>query len=200
MSAPATTTIEFDSDLLRRLRERAPGKSAREALESVARIQLGFDTIRRVQERNAAGGVDDDEVMAEAVRAVRESRKERAARRAAGFTPLFAATMRSASGPPEAITCNDGASFATPDGCTDPENRGYRTRRLCDAYSAAGRAHETQHSGGWRTTSARPDLNYTFSTANSGDYSRQSAGLRRATIFLVTIIESMARRSPTAAG
>lgn len=84
MNAPATTTVEFDSDLLKRLRERTPGKSAREALERVARIQLGFDTIRRVQERNAAAGVDDDDVMAEAVRAVRESRKDRAARRAAG--------------------------------------------------------------------------------------------------------------------
>lgn len=84
MNAPTTTTIEFDSDLLRRLRERTPGKSDREALEGVARIQLGFDTIRRVQERNADAGVDDDEVMAEAVRAVRESRRERAARRAAG--------------------------------------------------------------------------------------------------------------------
>lgn len=84
MNAPVTTTVEFDSDLLRRLRERTPGKSAREALERVARIQLGFDTIRRVQERNAAAGVDDDEVMAEAVRSVRESRRERAARRAAG--------------------------------------------------------------------------------------------------------------------
>jgi hypothetical protein len=84
MNAPVTTNVEFDSDLLRRLRERTPGKSAREALERVARIQLGFDTIRRVQERNAAAGVDDDDVMAEAVQAVRESRKERAARRAAG--------------------------------------------------------------------------------------------------------------------
>jgi hypothetical protein len=84
MNAPATTTVEFDSDLLSRLRERTPGKSAREALERVARIQLGFDTIRRVQERNAASGIDDDEVMVEAVRAVRESRRERAARRAAG--------------------------------------------------------------------------------------------------------------------
>lgn len=84
MSAQATTTIEFDSDLLRRQRERAPGLSDRETLERVARIQLGFDTIRRVQERNAAAGVDDDEVMVEAVRAVRESRRERAARRAAG--------------------------------------------------------------------------------------------------------------------
>jgi hypothetical protein len=84
MNTPATTTIEFDSDLLSRLRERTPGKSPRETLERVARIQLGFDTIRRVQERNAARGVDDDEVMAESVRAVRESRRERAARRAAG--------------------------------------------------------------------------------------------------------------------
>lgn len=84
MNAPVTTTVEFDSDLLRRLRERTPGKSAREALERVARIQLGFDTIRRVQERNAAAGVDDDDVMAEAVRSVRESRRERTARRAAG--------------------------------------------------------------------------------------------------------------------
>jgi hypothetical protein len=84
MNAPATTTVEFDSDLLSRVRERAPGTSAREALERVARIQLGFDTIRRVQERNLAAGVDDDEVMCEAVRAVRESRRERPARRAGG--------------------------------------------------------------------------------------------------------------------
>jgi hypothetical protein len=83
MNAPATTTVEFDSDLLRRLRERTPGKSARETLERVAQIQLGFDTIRRVQERNATARVDDDEVMAESVRSVRESRRERAARRAA---------------------------------------------------------------------------------------------------------------------
>jgi hypothetical protein len=53
-------------------------------LERVARIQLGFETIRRVQERRAAAGVDDDEVMAEAVRGVRASRRSRAARRAAG--------------------------------------------------------------------------------------------------------------------
>lgn len=84
MSAAATTSVEIDSELLGRLRERAPGKSDRELLERVARIQLGFETIRRVQERNAVAGVDDDEVMAEAVRAVRESRRERAARRAAG--------------------------------------------------------------------------------------------------------------------
>jgi hypothetical protein len=80
MNAPATTTVEFDTDLLRRLRERTPGKSARETLERVARIQLGFDTIRRVQERNAAAVVDDDEVMAEAIRAAREYRREPSAR------------------------------------------------------------------------------------------------------------------------
>lgn len=84
MAATATTTVEIDSDLLSRLRKRSPGKSDREMLERVARIQLGFETIRRVQERSAAAGVDDDEVMAEAVRGVRASRLSRAARRAAG--------------------------------------------------------------------------------------------------------------------
>ena len=82
MAATATTTVEIDSDLLSRLRKRSPGKSDREMLERVARIQLGFETIRRVQERSAAARVD--EVMAEAVRGVRASRRSRAARRAAG--------------------------------------------------------------------------------------------------------------------
>lgn len=62
------------------MRERAPGKNDQELLERAARIQLGFETIRRVQERNAAAGVDDDEVMAQAVRSVRASRKARARR------------------------------------------------------------------------------------------------------------------------
>ncbi len=84
MAATATTTVEIDSDLLSRLRKRSPGKSDRETLERVARIQLGFETIRRVQRRSAAAGIDDDEVMAEAVRGVRASRRSRAARRAAG--------------------------------------------------------------------------------------------------------------------
>jgi hypothetical protein len=82
MNAPATTTVEFDSELLTRMRERAPGKNDRELLERAARIQLGFETIRRVQERNAVAGVDDDEVMVESVRAVRESRRARARRAA----------------------------------------------------------------------------------------------------------------------
>jgi hypothetical protein len=79
MNAPATTTVEIDSELLTRLRERSPGKSDRELLERVARIQLGFETIRRVQERNGAAGVDDDEVMSQAVAAARESRHSPAA-------------------------------------------------------------------------------------------------------------------------
>jgi predicted nucleic acid-binding protein len=65
MSAVGTTTVEIDSELLGRLRERSPGRSDRETLERVARIQLGFETIRRVQERNTASGVNDQEVMAE---------------------------------------------------------------------------------------------------------------------------------------
>ncbi len=84
MAAAGTTTVEIDSELLGRLRQRSPGMTDREALERVARIQLGFDTIRLVQERNAAAGADDDEVMSEAVRSVRETRRARAARRAAG--------------------------------------------------------------------------------------------------------------------
>ena len=73
MSAPAATTVQIDSELLARLRQRSRGKTGRELLETIARIQLGSETIRRVQERNNAAGVDDDEVMAEAVRAARES-------------------------------------------------------------------------------------------------------------------------------
>jgi hypothetical protein len=83
VAVTATTTVEIDSDLLSRLRKRSPGKSDRETLERVAQIQLGR-AIRRVQERSAAAGVDDDEVMAEAVRGMRASRWSRAARRAAG--------------------------------------------------------------------------------------------------------------------
>lgn len=74
-----TTVVEIDSELLVRLRERWPGKSDRETLERVARIQLGFETIRRVQQRNAAAGDDDETVMAAAVRAVHESRPARGA-------------------------------------------------------------------------------------------------------------------------
>lgn len=84
MASIGTRTVEIDSELLDRLRQHSPGRSDRETLERVARIQLGFETIRAVQERSEAAGVDDDEVMAEAVRAVRETRQARSTRRAAG--------------------------------------------------------------------------------------------------------------------
>lgn len=80
LMSTSTTTVQFDSELLARMRERAPGKNDRELLERAARMQLGFETIRRVQERNAAAGVEDDEVMAQAVSAVRASREARARR------------------------------------------------------------------------------------------------------------------------
>jgi len=83
MSPPATATVEIDLDLLERLRKRRPEQSDRELVEGVARIELGFEAIHRLQERNAAAGVDEDEVMAEAVRGVKETRREMAAERAA---------------------------------------------------------------------------------------------------------------------
>jgi hypothetical protein len=76
----ATTTVEIDTALLERLRERSPGKSDRELLEDIATITLGFETIARVQQRNA--DADEDEVMAEAVKAVHGIRSESQERRA----------------------------------------------------------------------------------------------------------------------
>jgi hypothetical protein len=45
LGAMATTTVEIDSDLLVRLRERSPGKSDRELLEDLAAVTLGLETI-----------------------------------------------------------------------------------------------------------------------------------------------------------
>jgi hypothetical protein len=78
-----TTTVEIDRELLERLRERHPEKSDRKLLESVARIQLGHEASERAKERFA--GVSSEEIEREAVEAVREVRRERAAaRRTAG--------------------------------------------------------------------------------------------------------------------
>lgn len=75
--------MEIETELLERLRERRPEKSDRELVESVARIQLGREASARVKERFA--GVPSAEIEGEAVKAVREVRAERAAkRRAAG--------------------------------------------------------------------------------------------------------------------
>lgn len=75
----ATTSVEIDSELLVRLRKRAPGKSDRELLEDLATVTLGFETIQRVRQRTADAGVDQQEVEDEAVRVVREHRRRRAA-------------------------------------------------------------------------------------------------------------------------
>lgn len=83
MAASATTRVEIDTDLLDRLRKRRPEQNDRELLESAARIQLGREAIARVRKRFA--GVPMEEIEREAVKAVREVRRERAAeRRAAG--------------------------------------------------------------------------------------------------------------------
>jgi len=79
MAAALTTTVEIDSNLLKRLRQRRPAKSDRELLESVARIQLGHEASDRAAERFQ--GVSSDEIEREAVKAVREVRRERASRR-----------------------------------------------------------------------------------------------------------------------
>lgn len=75
----ATTTVEIDSDLLARLRERSPGKNDRELLEDLAAVTLGFETIHRVQRRTVDAGIDQEEIEGEAVRVARERRRRRAA-------------------------------------------------------------------------------------------------------------------------
>lgn len=67
-----TTTVEIDTELLERLRERRPGIGDRELLESMALIALGRETLRRVQGRNA---LSEDEAIELGVKAVSEARK-----------------------------------------------------------------------------------------------------------------------------
>jgi hypothetical protein len=76
MAATSITRVEIDTDLLDRLRKRRPEWSDRELLESAARIQLGREAIARVRKRFA--GVPMEEIEREAVKAVREVRRERA--------------------------------------------------------------------------------------------------------------------------
>jgi hypothetical protein len=68
-----TVKIDFDGDLLARLRARRPGKDDRTLLEELAQIQLGFEAIAESQSRNA---LSEDEANALAMRAVREVRAE----------------------------------------------------------------------------------------------------------------------------
>lgn len=69
-----TVKVEFDGDLLAKLRARRPGKDDRMLLEELARIELGFEAIAKVQRRNA---LSEEEANDLAVRAVREVRAER---------------------------------------------------------------------------------------------------------------------------
>lgn len=57
--------------LLQRLRERQPATSDRELLESLAKIALGRESLRRAQERS---GLNEDEATALGAEAVREAR------------------------------------------------------------------------------------------------------------------------------
>jgi hypothetical protein len=83
MAASPTTHVEIDTDLLDRLRKRRPERSDRELLESAARIQLGREAMARVRKRFV--GLPMAEIEREAMKAVREVRREHAAkRRAAG--------------------------------------------------------------------------------------------------------------------
>ncbi len=73
MTASPTKRVEFDSELLDRLHERRPEMSDRELLESMARITLGRETLRRVQERNT---LSEDEAIELGVKAVWEARQQ----------------------------------------------------------------------------------------------------------------------------
>lgn len=76
MAASPTKRVEFDSELLARLHERRPEMSDRELLESMARMTLGRETLRRVQERNT---LSEDEAIELGVKAVHEARHDRRA-------------------------------------------------------------------------------------------------------------------------
>ena len=68
MVVSQTTEVEVDTALLERLRERHPGVSDRELMESVARIALG----REPHSRPSA--LSEDEAIALGVEAVHEAR------------------------------------------------------------------------------------------------------------------------------
>jgi hypothetical protein len=74
MVAPSTIKVEFDRELLERLRQRHPAKGDRELLESMAKMTLGRESLRRVQERSS---LSEDEAIALGTQAVHEVRRER---------------------------------------------------------------------------------------------------------------------------
>ncbi len=78
MAASPTKRVQVNRELLERLHERRPKMSDRELLESMAKMTLGRESLRRVQDRNA---LSEDEAIELGVKAVHEVRHER---RAAG--------------------------------------------------------------------------------------------------------------------
>jgi hypothetical protein len=67
-----TTSVEIETALLKRLRDRRPEKSDRELLESVVLFTLGRATLRSMRERNS---LTEEEAIALGVRAVHEARQ-----------------------------------------------------------------------------------------------------------------------------
>lgn len=76
MAASPTIKVEFDRELLERLRQRHPKKSDRELLESMAKMTLGRESLRRVQERST---LSEEDAVALGVQAVDEARRKRRA-------------------------------------------------------------------------------------------------------------------------
>jgi hypothetical protein len=72
MTAPQTTAVEVHTALLERLRERRPGVSDRELVESMARIALGREALHPIQNRSA---LPEDEAIALGVEAVHGARQ-----------------------------------------------------------------------------------------------------------------------------
>ncbi|HXV04414.1 MAG TPA: hypothetical protein VFP23_00725 [Solirubrobacterales bacterium] len=77
----ALEAMERDARVLRVLRKRDPQKSERELLEDLTVIKEGDEAIERIRERFR--GVPSEEIEREAVKAVREVRRETAAKRRA---------------------------------------------------------------------------------------------------------------------
>ena len=63
--------VEVDAHLLELLRARHPGKTDREIIEGLARVNLGFAALRWSQERNALGEKEATELGVTAVHQAR---------------------------------------------------------------------------------------------------------------------------------
>jgi hypothetical protein len=72
VGARTTTSVEIDTTLLERLRERFPDDSDRQLLEASAHIRLGREAIRDAQQRF---GVSAEDAIALGVRVLHDSRR-----------------------------------------------------------------------------------------------------------------------------